>query len=143
MAGLLALCAGCSSGGTAGSVSGKTVITFMEDTPANSKESLTISRLSAQYTKMHPNVTLQFEYVPQQSINQKIQLLAGQRALPTIFSAGSATAIAKGLSKAGLLLNVADTFKALGIYNSFTPTGVRLVEGVYGVQGPGKVVHAV
>jgi raffinose/stachyose/melibiose transport system substrate-binding protein len=135
--GVLALSAGCSSGGGSGSGSGsgsgKTVITFMEDTPANSKESLTIRDLSAQYTKLHPNVTLQFEYVPQQNINQKIQLLAAQNDLPTLFSAGSATAIAKGLSKDGLLLNVAATFRQLGIYNAFTPVGVSLVQGVYGV----------
>jgi raffinose/stachyose/melibiose transport system substrate-binding protein len=77
-------------------------------------------------------VTLQFEYVPQQNINEKIQLLAAQNDLPTLFSAGSATAIAKGLSKDGLLLNVAATFKQLGIYNAVTPVGVSLVEGVYG-----------
>ena len=94
---------------------------------------MTIQDLSDQYTKVHPNVTLQFEYVPQQNINQKIQLLAAQNDLPTLFSAGSATAIAKGLSKDGLLLNVASTFKQLGIYSVFTPVGVSLVEGTYGV----------
>ena len=130
----MVLSAGCSSGSNSGGSggSGKTVITFMEDTPANSKESLTISDLSAQYTKLHPNVTLQFEYVPQQNINQKIELLAAQNDLPTLFSAGSATGIGKGLEKDGLLLDVSATFKQLGIYSSFTPVGVSLVEGAYG-----------
>ena len=52
---------------------------------------------------------------------------------PRSSPAGSATAIAKGLSKDGLLLNVASTFKQLGIYSVFAPVGVGLVEGTYGV----------
>jgi raffinose/stachyose/melibiose transport system substrate-binding protein len=111
---------------------GKTVITYMSDTPQNLKEAQSISNLSKEYTKLHPNVTFKFEYIPQASINQKIQLLASQNQLPTIFSAGSATSIAKGLAKAGLLLNVSSTFKQLGIYDSLTPAGVNLVESVYG-----------
>ena len=64
---------------------------------------------------------LQIQTVPQTSLDQKLQLLAGQNALPAMFAAGNAPATTKALVKAGDIANLQTELTKLGVANDVEP----------------------
>src|SRR5262249_48361333 len=64
---------------------------------------------------------LQVQTVPQTSLDQKLQLLAGQKALPAMLAAGNAPATTKALVKAGEIADLQTELTQLVRLNYLTP----------------------
>jgi raffinose/stachyose/melibiose transport system substrate-binding protein len=75
---------------------------------------------------------LQIQTVPQASLDQKLQLLAGQGALPAMFAAGNAPATTKTLVQAGDIANLQDELTKLGVINDVEPAAVSTIKNLYG-----------
>ncbi|MFH8462818.1 ABC transporter substrate-binding protein [Streptomyces sp. NPDC017991] len=75
---------------------------------------------------------LKVETVPQASLDQKLQLLAGQDALPVQFAAGNAPALTQQLYKSGKVADLEAELKSLGVYDQLEPAAVSTVKALYG-----------
>jgi raffinose/stachyose/melibiose transport system substrate-binding protein len=68
---------------------------------------------------------------PQAQIDQKLQLLAGQKALPSLMMPNS-PAITKTLTKSGALENMTTELKKLGVADDITPAALSTMQQVFG-----------
>ena len=75
---------------------------------------------------------LQVQTVPQTSLDQKLQLLAGQKALPAMFAAGNAPATTKALVKAGDIADLQTELTKLGVINDVEPAALSTIKNLYG-----------
>ncbi len=75
---------------------------------------------------------LQVQTVPQASLDQKLQLLAGQNALPAMFAAGNAPATTKTLVQAGDIANLQAELTKLGVINDVEPAAISTIKNLYG-----------
>ncbi|MET7988831.1 extracellular solute-binding protein [Streptomyces sp. NPDC005281] len=75
---------------------------------------------------------LKVETVPQASLDQKLQLLAGQNALPVQFAAGNAPALTQQLAKSGQVADLEAKLKDLGVYDQLEPAAVSTIKALYG-----------
>ena len=75
---------------------------------------------------------LKIQTLPIDGVDQKVQLLAGQNALPVQFAAGGTPALTKTLDKAGQVLDLEKTLKDLGVWNDLQPAAIKTVENLYG-----------
>jgi raffinose/stachyose/melibiose transport system substrate-binding protein len=75
---------------------------------------------------------LQVDTVPQSSLDQKLQLLAGQGALPAMFAAGNAPATTKTLAKAGDLVDLQSALTKLGVIQDVQPAAISTIKALYG-----------
>jgi raffinose/stachyose/melibiose transport system substrate-binding protein len=75
---------------------------------------------------------LQVDTVPQASLDQKLQLLAGQGALPAMFAAGNAPATTKTLAQAGDLVDLQSALTKLGVINDVQPAAISTIKALYG-----------
>ncbi|MFE6487937.1 ABC transporter substrate-binding protein [Streptomyces sp. NPDC057757] len=75
---------------------------------------------------------LKTETVPQASLDQKLQLLAGQDALPVQFAAGNAPALTQQLYRSGQVADLEKELKALGVYDQLEPAAVSTIKALYG-----------
>src|ERR1700737_3232558 len=93
--GLAAFLAGCgsSSGGSTNS-NGSAAIEFLAVQQAGTGWPLVLSTITDQYAKTHPGTTFTVNFAPQTSIYQKVQLLAGQGALPVLYNTPPADTLA-------------------------------------------------
>ncbi|MGV9560399.1 ABC transporter substrate-binding protein [Streptomyces sp. NPDC003401] len=75
---------------------------------------------------------LKVETVPQASLDQKLQLLAGQNALPVQFAAGNAPALTQQLAESGKIADLEQELKDRGVYLQLEPAAVSTVKALYG-----------
>jgi raffinose/stachyose/melibiose transport system substrate-binding protein len=75
---------------------------------------------------------LQGQTVPQTSLDQKLQLLAGQGALPAMFAAGNAPATLKTLVKAGDVADFQAELTKLGVISDVEPAAISTIQSLYG-----------
>ncbi|MFF7365689.1 extracellular solute-binding protein [Streptomyces sp. NPDC008125] len=75
---------------------------------------------------------LKVETVPQASLDQKLQLLAGQNALPVQFAAGNAPALTQQLAKSGKVADLEPKLKGLGVLDQLEPAAVSTIKALYG-----------
>jgi raffinose/stachyose/melibiose transport system substrate-binding protein len=75
---------------------------------------------------------LQVDTVPQASLDQKLQLLAGQNALPAVFAAGNAPATTKTLAQAGDLVDLQAQLTKLGVMDDVQPAAISTIKALYG-----------
>ena len=75
---------------------------------------------------------LKVETVPQTSLDQKLQLLAGQNALPVQFAAGNAPALTEKLYRSGKVADLEKELKSLGVYDRLEPSAVSTIKALYG-----------
>jgi raffinose/stachyose/melibiose transport system substrate-binding protein len=90
-----------------------------------------LSALTKNYAKIAPGSKLKNTKIPQEQLNQKIQLLASQNALPLLYNTPAADALAQ-MTKAGQVADVAKEFKKLGVTNELVPAAVAIIKKVYG-----------
>ncbi|MFC8230291.1 ABC transporter substrate-binding protein [Streptomyces sp. NPDC057287] len=74
---------------------------------------------------------LKTETVPQASLDQKLQLLAGQDALPVQFAAGNAPALTNQLEGSGKIVDLEKELKELGVLDRIEPAAVSTVKALY------------
>ncbi|MEZ3179505.1 extracellular solute-binding protein [Streptomyces pimonensis] len=75
---------------------------------------------------------LKVETVPQASLDQKLQLLAGQDALPVQFAAGNAPALTQQLAESGKVADLEKELKKLGVLDQLEPAAVSTIKALYG-----------
>ncbi|MER7042260.1 ABC transporter substrate-binding protein [Streptomyces microflavus] len=74
---------------------------------------------------------LKVETVPQASLDQKLQLLAGQDALPAQFAAGNAPALTKQLADSGKVADLDLELQRLGVFDELEPAAVSTIKALY------------
>jgi raffinose/stachyose/melibiose transport system substrate-binding protein len=134
-AAVLLTTAACGGGGSSSGSSGPkdpsafTVLTNAENTtvPGELKK-LSTGACSAENAAL----PLQVDTVPQASLDQKLQLLAGQNALPAMFAAGNAPATTKTLVQAGDVANLQTELTQLGVINDVEPAALSTIKNLYG-----------
>jgi raffinose/stachyose/melibiose transport system substrate-binding protein len=75
---------------------------------------------------------LQIQDVPQASLDQKLLLLAGQHALPSMFAAGNAPATTKTLVKGGDVVNFQTELATLGVAGDVEPSAISSIDSLFG-----------
>ena len=130
--GLAALLAGCgtSTSSSPTSSNGSVTIHFLSVQAAGTGWPLVLSTITDQYAKTKPGSTFKVDFQDQASLNQKIQLLAGQGALPVLYNTPPADLLAQ-LAKNGEVLDIESTFNQLGVTQELVPAAVTLLKKVY------------
>lgn len=90
-----------------------------------------LNAMTNKYKKLVPGSTFTDTKIPQEQLNQKIQLLAGQNALPMLYNTPAVDTLAQ-MQKAGQVLDIGKEFKKLGIYNDLVPAAVGILQKIYG-----------
>lgn len=124
---LLAACGGTTTSSTPGPLS----IHFLSVQLATGVWPLTLTAITKAYTKTHPGTTFTLDYVPQATLNQKVQLVAAQGALPALYNTPPADLMAQ-LVKDGEALDLDATLQQLGVTDQLVPAAVTLLKKVYG-----------
>jgi len=127
------LLSACGSGGDAGGSSTGTKdfsLLINDDNHVVQQELTTLSTGTCKAA--NDALPLKIQTVPISGVDQKVQLLAGQNALPAQFAAGNAPALAKQLTKAGQVLDLRKTLQSLGVWDQIQPAAVKTVENLYG-----------
>jgi raffinose/stachyose/melibiose transport system substrate-binding protein len=75
---------------------------------------------------------LKIETVPQTQLDQKLQLLAGQNALPVLYAAGNAPALTVTLDKSGNVLDLEQAMGDLGVLGNVEPAAISTIKSLYG-----------
>ncbi|MCM3501212.1 extracellular solute-binding protein [Microbacterium sp. P26] len=128
-AGLLALTA-CAGGG--GGSAGATSFSFLVNQENTTIPELLTSLSTDQCKAENDAQPLQVETVPQTQLDQKLQLLAGQNALPVQYAAGNAPALTKELAQGGQVLDLNKTLTDLGVIDQIEPAAISTIEQLYG-----------
>jgi len=89
-----------------------------------------LTAITKSYAKLAPGSTFKNTYTPQTQINQKIQLLASQGALPLLYNTPAVDAVAQ-MTKAGQVVDVAKEFKKLGVSNELVPAAAATLRRIY------------
>lgn len=127
--GMLVSACGGTGGGASASPKQFTYLTNTENTTVKTAlATLSKGACSAQ-DKALP---LKVDTVPQTSLDQKLQLLAGQNALPVQFAAGNAPALTQQLYKSGKVADLEAELKKLGVLDQIQPAAVSTVKALYG-----------
>lgn len=90
-----------------------------------------LNAMSNKYKKLVPGSSFTDTKIPQEQLNQKIQLLAGQNALPMLYNTPAVDAVAQ-MQKAGQVADIGREFKKLGVYNYLVPAAVGILQKIYG-----------
>ena len=132
-AGTLLLSA-CASGGKAGSTTagtdGKTFayLSATENTTVqDTLKKLSTTACSAQ----NKALPLAVSTVPQANIDQKLQLLAGQKALPTVFQPSLPSTVHQ-LLQANQVVDVTKALTKLGVADDITPAALSTMKQIFG-----------
>jgi raffinose/stachyose/melibiose transport system substrate-binding protein len=122
---------GCGGAGTASSSEVKEFSLLINDDNHIVQQELT--RLSTGVCKSQNNgLPLKVQTLPITNVDQRMQLLAGQDALPVQFAAGGTPALTRTLDKAGRVLDLEKTLKDLGVWDNIQPAAVKTVQNLYG-----------
>lgn len=125
------LLSGC-GGGTSASSSGAKAytLTINDDNHIVQQELKTLSTGACK--TQDAALPLKIQTLPISNVDQKVQLLAGQDALPVQFAAGGTPQLTKTLDKAGQVLDLEKTLKDLGVWDDVQPAAVKTVQNLYG-----------
>jgi raffinose/stachyose/melibiose transport system substrate-binding protein len=126
---LLATACGGSGGGASASPEEFSYLSVTENTTV--KTALT-TLSKDRCKKANDALPLKVETVPQASLDQKLQLLAGQNALPVQFAAGNAPALTQQLARSGKVADLEAELKELGVLDRLEPAAVSTIKALYG-----------
>lgn len=125
---LLATACGGSGSGSAGGPSAFTYLSVTENTAVKTALGTLSKGACATAQKALP---LKVETVPQASLDQKLQLLAGQDALPVQFAAGNAPALTDQLYRSGKVADLEKELTELGVFDQLEPAAVSTIKALY------------
>ncbi|WP_151772431.1 ABC transporter substrate-binding protein [Streptomyces abyssomicinicus] len=126
---LLATACGGGGGGTSAAPKDFTYLGVTENTTTRTA----LATLSEGSCKAENDaLPLKTETVPQAQLDQKLQLLAGQDALPAQFAAGNAPALTKQLAKSGKVADIELELKRYGALDQLEPAAVSTIKALYG-----------
>ncbi|WP_027344991.1 ABC transporter substrate-binding protein [Hamadaea tsunoensis] len=130
-AAMLALAA-CSSGTDDTAASGPLQVKYYSVQQPTEGWPLVFGKLTDDYAKTKPGTTLKVEVAPQADLDQKLQLLASQNNLPTIFNAPNSNELLQQMYNSGQILDLEATLKELGVFDKLNPAAVELVKKTQG-----------
>jgi raffinose/stachyose/melibiose transport system substrate-binding protein len=124
------LLSACGGGSTSGSDVKAFTLTINNDNHIVQQALTALGKGSC--ASQNKTLPLKIQTLPIGNVDQKVQLLAGQNALPVQFAAGGTPQLTKTLDKAGQVLDLEKTLKDLGVWNNIQPAAVKTVENLYG-----------
>jgi raffinose/stachyose/melibiose transport system substrate-binding protein len=126
------LLAGCAGGGGGGGSSSPDEFSLL--TNSENAELPAIFTALSEDACATENEALPFtsDSVPQTNLDQRLQLLAGQNALPVVYSAGNAPALTKTLDDSGNVLDFESTLTELDAIENIEPAAISTIEALYG-----------
>lgn len=126
---LALLASACGGGGTSAAPKEFKYLSVTENTTTRTA----LTKLSEGSCKAENDaLPLKVETVPQASLDQKLQLLAGQDALPAQFAAGNAPALTKQLAESGKVADLDLELQRLGVFDELEPAAVSTIKALYG-----------
>ena len=136
---LTSACASSGGGGDDNSDSGNTsgggnpeAFSFLVNAENTTIPSVLETLAADQCSAENDALPLEVETVPQTQLDQQLQLLAGQDALPVSFAAGNTPQLTAELDEAGQLLDFEATFEELGVMDRVNPAAVDTIKSLYG-----------
>jgi raffinose/stachyose/melibiose transport system substrate-binding protein len=90
-----------------------------------------LAPMTKAYAKIAPGSTFSDTKIPQEQLNQKIQLLASQNALPFLYNTPAVDAVSQ-MQKAGQVLDVGKEFAKLGVSKELVPAAAVILRKIYG-----------
>ncbi|GAA2923247.1 ABC transporter substrate-binding protein [Streptomyces enissocaesilis] len=131
-AGAVALLASACGGSGSTGASGPKDFSYLSVTE-NTTVKTALGTLSKDACKaQNKALPLKVETVPQSGLDQKLQLLAGQDALPVQFAAGNAPSLTQQLFKSGKVADLEKELKDLGVLDQLEPAAVSTIKALYG-----------
>src|SRR5215208_5625631 len=89
-----------------------------------------LATISKSYTKVAPASSYKNTKIPQEQLNQTIQLLASQNALPMLYNTPAVDAVAQ-MQKAGQVLDIGQEFRKRGVMNELVPAASVILRKIY------------
>jgi raffinose/stachyose/melibiose transport system substrate-binding protein len=127
------LAAACSSQPeTGGSSSGAVQVELLSVQQPTETIPTILKALIDEFAKTHPGSSLKVTYVPQDQLDQKLQLLAAQDALPEMFFAPGTPTAQTEMAGAGKALNLEETLTSLGVFDKVDPTAAQIMRNQQG-----------
>ena len=84
------------------------------------------------FADTHPGSSLKVTLVPQDQVEQQLQLLSAQDALPDMFFGPGTPAGQKDMGTSGKALNIDDALTTLGVLNKVDPTAAQIMRNQQG-----------
>ncbi|WP_291050456.1 extracellular solute-binding protein [Herbiconiux sp.] len=128
---LLTACSGSGDGSGGSAPTEFSYLSLAENTAVqDTLTGLSTGACATQQEALPLSITTQ----PQAGIDQQLQLLGGQGALPVVFAAGNSPQVIKDLDSGGQVLDIGSTFDDLGIADDIIPAAKSTIEALYGSQ---------
>lgn len=121
----------CAGGGSTSS-EGATEFSFLVNQENTTIPAMLTNLSENQCSAENDALPLTVETVPQTQLDQKLQLLAGQNALPAQYAAGNAPALTKELADGGHVLDFDQALTDLGVIDQVEPAAISTIEKLYG-----------
>jgi raffinose/stachyose/melibiose transport system substrate-binding protein len=133
-AGVAALAVTACSSGTDGQAGGEAVKEFSYLTNVENTTIRTAleSLAGGECADAQKGLPLKVETVPQTQLDQRLQLLAGQNALPVQYAAGNAPSLTVTLDKSGNVLDFEKALTDLGLLDQVEPAAISTIKSLYG-----------
>lgn len=128
---VIAVLAGCSGGGSSDGGKGGGFGLLINDDNAVVQDTLTSLSTGACEAE-NKAAPLEIDTVPQSGLDQQLQLLGGQNALPAQFAASGSPAVTKQLDAAGQTLDLEKTLTDLGVIDKIEPAALSTIKNLYG-----------
>lgn len=124
----------CSSNGDSGNTeaNGPVNVEFMSVQQPNETIPTILQALMDEFAKTHPGSTLKVSFVPQDQLEQRLQLLSAQDALPEMFFAPGTPAGQTEMATAGKALNIEEALTTLGAFDKMDPTAAQIMRNQQG-----------
>ncbi len=89
-----------------------------------------LNAMTNKYKRIAPGSSFKDSTIPQQDLNQRIQLLASQNALPLLYNT-PANDLLFQMAKRGEVVDVAKEFKKLGVSKDLVPAAAAILKQIY------------
>jgi raffinose/stachyose/melibiose transport system substrate-binding protein len=122
----------CTSKGSDNPGSGAVEVEFVTVQQPTETIPTILQSVMDEFAKTHPGSRLKLTYVPQDQLDQKLQLLSAQDALPEMFFAPGTPAAQTDMAKSGKALNLEDTLTKLGVFDKMDPTAAQIMRNQQG-----------
>lgn len=128
----LGLTVAACGGGAGASSAAPGQFTYLTNVENTTVKTVLTSLSTSACSTQNKALPLSVSTVPQTGLDQKLQLLAGQNALPVQFAAGNAPALTAQLFKAGQIANLETDLQQLGVYDDLQPAAISTIKALYG-----------
>jgi raffinose/stachyose/melibiose transport system substrate-binding protein len=122
----------CTSKGSDSPANGAVQIELMAVGAADTVIPTIVQTLMDGFATTHPGSSLKLTVVPQDQVEQQLQLLSAQDALPEMFIGPGTPAGQKDMGTSGKSLNIEEALTTLGVLNKVDPTAAQIMRNQQG-----------